>query len=140
MSAAARGTARAFATHLLGGVNPFPSPAVLVLVCNKADLAARRVVSGDRCASLARGAGALCVETSAKTNVGVHSAFHDVAEAMLERFGGSGEEEQAEAGQPPPLLLTPLHSSPLLTPLLSRAARRPRLPSLTAPRRWWPCC
>lgn len=89
--------------------------AVLMLVCNKVDLAARRVVSGDRCAALARSVGALCVETSAKDDVGVGPAFYDVAVAMLKRFGDS---DAAEAGarrgaaQRAAALPAPSHPSP----------------------------
>lgn len=65
-----------------------PENIVIVLVGNKCDLESEREVDFARAQHYAESIGAICIETSAKTNVHVHDAFVEIVRRLPE-----GEEE-----------------------------------------------
>lgn len=58
--------------------------AVKMLVGNKSDLAASRVVTRDEALSFAKSKSMLYLEASAKQNIGIEQAFHELLQKILD--------------------------------------------------------
>jgi GTPase SAR1 family protein len=78
-----------------------PSSLPVLLVGNKSDLEAGRVIAGTEAEGLARSVGACAyMETSCRTGHGVHEVFHHVARLAFDRkFGSTPTEGERAAGR-----------------------------------------